>query len=130
MTATHAIQFTTTASPVLYMAMELSTKNWKLAFTLGLGQPPRMRSVAAGDIDSLMDEIRKTKVRFGLPDGTPVLSCYEAGLDSPLPAASRDPEQCGRLRIDRGEQAQAPTQIRSPGRREVGVHAGPVALRR
>jgi transposase len=81
MTATHAIQFTTTASPVLYMAMELSTKNWKLAFTLGLGQPPRLRSVAAGDIDSLMDEIRKTKVRFGVPDGTPVLSCYEAGRD-------------------------------------------------
>ena len=81
MTATHAIQSTTGASPVLYMAMEPSTKNWKLAFTGGLGQPPRLRSVAAGDIDSLMDEIRKTKVRFGLPDGTPVLSCYEAGRD-------------------------------------------------
>jgi transposase len=81
MTATHAIQFTTAASPVLYMALELSAKSWKLAFTVGLGQPPRIRSVAAGDIDSLVEEIRKSKVRFGLPDGTPVLSCYEAGRD-------------------------------------------------
>jgi transposase len=81
MAATHAIQFTAAPSPVLYMALELSTKNWKLAFTVGLGQPPRIRTVAAGDIDSLMDEIRKTKMRFGLPEDTPVLSCYEAGRD-------------------------------------------------
>jgi transposase len=81
MAATHAFQFTTTPSPVLYMAMELSTKNWKLAFTVGMGQAPRIRTVAAGGIDSLMNEVRKTRVRFGLPEGTPVLSCYEAGRD-------------------------------------------------
>jgi transposase len=81
MAATHAFQCITTPSPVLYVAIELSTKTWKLAFTAGLGQAPRIRSVAAGDVDSLMDEIRKTKVRFGLPDSAPVLSCYEAGRD-------------------------------------------------
>ena len=81
MSATHAIDPTTTASPVLYLALELSWTSWKLAFTVGAGQKPRLRSIAARDTDTLMLEIHKAKHRFGLPETTPVISCYEAGRD-------------------------------------------------
>ncbi len=47
MPATHAIHFTPTAAPVLYVAFELSWTTWKMAFTIGAGQPPRIRTVPA-----------------------------------------------------------------------------------
>jgi transposase len=81
MSATHATDSTTAASPVLYLALELSWNCWKLAFTIGAGQKPRLRSVAARDTIGLMTEIDKAKHRFGLPEPTPVVSCYEAGRD-------------------------------------------------
>ena len=34
-----------------------------------------------GTSTALSVEIKKAKVRFGLPEDTPVLSCYEAGRD-------------------------------------------------
>ena len=67
--------------PTLYIAFELSNKKWKLGFTIGLGQKPRERSVDAGDLLALEEEIRLAKKRFGLPEDAPVLSCYEAGRD-------------------------------------------------
>lgn len=48
MSATHATQSTVPQGPVLYMAIELSLATWKLAFTVGSGQKPRIRSVPAG----------------------------------------------------------------------------------
>jgi transposase len=81
MSATHATQSNTTAAPVLYLALELSWNSWKLAFTVGLGQKARLRTVPARNTDLLLAEIAKAKARFGLPDGTPVASCYEAGRD-------------------------------------------------
>lgn len=71
----------TTPSPYLYMAIELSNTEWHLGFTVGLGQPPRLRTLAARDLAGLREEIRLGKVRFGLPENTSVLSCYEAGRD-------------------------------------------------
>jgi transposase len=67
--------------PTLYLAFELSDQDWKLGFTIGLGQPPRQRKIAAGDTTALKQEIVLAKQRFGLPADTPVLSCYEAGRD-------------------------------------------------
>ena len=81
MTATHRHDLTTKPSPVLYLALELGWKTWKLAFTVGLGQKARLRTIPARDLDALSVEIKKAKVRFGLPEDTPVLSCYEAGRD-------------------------------------------------
>ena len=66
---------------MLYLALELSWTSWKLAFTIGAGQKPRLRSIPARDTDALLLEIHKAKHRFGLPEGTPVISCYEAGRD-------------------------------------------------
>lgn len=81
MSATHAAQSNTTAAPVLYLALELSWNSWKLAFTVGLGQKARLRTIPARNTDLLLAEIHKAKARFGLPDDTPVLACYEAGRD-------------------------------------------------
>ena len=81
MSATHTTDSTMATAPVLYLALELSWTSWKLAFTVGAGQKPRLRSIAARDTDALMLEIRKAKHRFGLPEETPVISCYEAGRD-------------------------------------------------
>jgi len=80
MTATRTGQ-TTTNGPRLHLAFELSWNQWKLAFTIGHGQPPRLRTVAARDLDTLLQEIHKAKRRFGLPDDAAVVSCYEAGRD-------------------------------------------------
>jgi transposase len=67
--------------PTLYIAFELSNKKWKLGFTVGLGQKPRERSIDAGDLLALTEEIGLAKKRFGLPEDARVLSCYEAGRD-------------------------------------------------
>jgi len=63
------------------MAFELGQKEWKLGFTIGFGQKPRLRTIRARDLVALQDEIRAAKNRFGLPENTPVLSCYEAGRE-------------------------------------------------
>jgi len=81
MSATHASQSNTTAAPVLYLALELSWNSWKLAFTVGHGQKARLRTIPARNTELLFREIDKAKARFGLPDDTPVASCYEAGRD-------------------------------------------------
>ena len=65
----------------LYLAFELGEIEWKLGFTIGFGQSPRRRTIKAGDRVALEREIRLAKKRFGLPEGTKVLSCYEAGRD-------------------------------------------------
>ena len=41
MTATHNTNCTVSSAPVLYLALDLSSSTWKLAFTVGLGQKPR-----------------------------------------------------------------------------------------
>lgn len=65
----------------LYLAFELSNSEWKLGFTLGAGQKPRERKITAADRAGLESEIKLAKERFGLPESTPVRSCYEAGRD-------------------------------------------------
>jgi transposase len=65
----------------LYLAFELGNKQWKLGFTIGLGQPPRQRTIPAGDLERLHTEVTKAKQRFGLPEHSRVVSCYEAGRD-------------------------------------------------
>src|SRR5579871_4213744 len=80
MTTTRSAQGTT-QGPVLHVAFELGQWQWKIATTVGLGQAPRLRSVPARDRQAVLDEIARAKKRFGLPDETPVVSCYEAGRD-------------------------------------------------
>src|ERR1700731_522069 len=79
MTATHSKVITRT--DILYLAFELGEAEWKLAFTIGIGQKPRLRCVPARDLPRLQEEIAKAKKRFGLAEDAPVHSCYEAGRD-------------------------------------------------
>lgn len=80
-TATARSEHYTINSPVLNLAFELSNKNWKLGFTVGLGQKPRERSIPARDLERVFAEIAAAKQRFKLPESTRVVSCYEAGRD-------------------------------------------------
>jgi hypothetical protein len=64
MTATRDGQ-ATTGGPRLHLAFELSWNQWKLAFTIGHGQPARLRTIAARDLAGLLKEIHKAKRRFG-----------------------------------------------------------------
>ena len=66
---------------VLYLALELGRREWKLGFATGMGKRPRERTVKAGDIDGLQDEIRRARRRFGLGEDAKVVCCYEAGRD-------------------------------------------------
>jgi transposase len=80
MSATRSNEFTARQG-VLYMALELSENTWKLGFTTGLGQEPRLRDIPARAVVALEGEIAAAKERFGLPPEAPVASCYEAGRD-------------------------------------------------
>jgi len=67
--------------PALYLAFELGNVEWKLGFSVGFGQRPRVRSMPAGKLVDLQREIELAKKRFGLPETARVMSCYEAGRD-------------------------------------------------
>jgi transposase len=66
---------------VLLLAFELSAATWKLGFSLGRGQRPRVRQVPAGAVPQVLAEIAATAARWQLPASTPVVSCYEAGRE-------------------------------------------------
>ena len=78
--ATRPVQ-STSDSRVLYMAFELGRKEWKLGFTTGMAQPPRERTLRAGDLSAVEKEIERARTRFGLGQAAEVISCYEAGRD-------------------------------------------------
>ena len=65
---------------VLYMAMELSKRTWKLGFGVG-GRKSRKIDVEAGNLVQLLEAIAKSKEKLGLDGDTTVRSCYEAGRD-------------------------------------------------
>ena len=81
MTATTRRFETTASGPTLFVAFELGESSWKLAFTTGMGQRPRERTVAARDRMAVRREIERAKQRFDLASEAPVRSCYEAGRE-------------------------------------------------
>jgi transposase len=66
----------------VYLAFELGSSKWTLAFGVGAGQRPRIRTIVAGDLAALEREIARACDRFGVARTTPVRSCYEAGRDA------------------------------------------------
>ena len=70
------------ASPerIMYMALELGNREWKLAFTVPGGKV-RLRSMPARQLDRLLAEMRVAKEKLGLAAEARVRSCYEAGRD-------------------------------------------------
>jgi transposase len=65
----------------LYLALELGSRTWKLAFATSRGMRPRVRTMHAGDLGQLQTEVAAAKARLGLAATAPVRSCYEAGRD-------------------------------------------------
>lgn len=65
----------------LFVALELSKNTWKLGFTTSRTQKARIRDVVARDLAGFLAEVLAAKKRFGLPEDSPVYSCYEAGRD-------------------------------------------------
>lgn len=80
-TATTRREWILVAADTLYLAFDLGNRTWKLAFTTGAGQSPRIRTIAARDLAELEREIVAARARFGLAPDAPVVSCYEAGRD-------------------------------------------------
>jgi transposase len=76
--ATHGTEVSASA-PVLYMALELSNKTWRLALSDGVKR--RQVVVPAADLPRLSEAVSKAKERFGMPASARVVSCYEAGRD-------------------------------------------------
>jgi transposase len=76
--ATHGMEVNASAR-VLYMALELSNKTWRLA--LSDGAKRRQVAVPAADLMKLSEAVAKAKERFGMPASARVVSCYEAGRD-------------------------------------------------
>ncbi len=72
---------TTTAarSEKLFVGIELSKKNWRLAFSNG--QQIRQRTVAAGDQEGLRQELVQAQQKLGVAAEATVVSCYETGRD-------------------------------------------------
>jgi transposase len=67
--------------PILYVALELGKKDWKLAMTSGFGIAPWLRTIVAGDLVAFDRAVRDGRKRFTLADDATVRSCYEAGRD-------------------------------------------------
>lgn len=67
------------AGSVLYMAMELSNRKWKLGFSNGTKM--RRKSIEARQQERLLEEVSLAKRKLGLPPEARVICCYEAGRD-------------------------------------------------
>lgn len=68
-------------APALYVSLETGAKKWKVGFSTGISQRPRLCSMGGGELEVLWTEIQKAKARFNLPADAAVYSCYEAGRD-------------------------------------------------
>jgi hypothetical protein len=66
----------------LYVGLELSTREWRLAYTAGLGARSWQTVIPAGDRVRLRTVLAQAKGRCGLTATAPVRSCYEAGRDA------------------------------------------------
>lgn len=64
---------------VLLLALELSAKTWRLAFVANGRR--RQVTVAPGDAAGFERAVAEATAKLGLPVGTAVVSCYEAGRD-------------------------------------------------
>ena len=77
-TATPEASYTT--APALYMAIELSKKNWLLGFSTG-GDRHRRTTIPAWDEEAFARRLAGARERFGLEENAKVYACHEAGRD-------------------------------------------------
>ena len=65
----------------VFVAFELSQREWKLALTPGIGERPWVRTIPAGDFEALDRVVAQARARFRVATTAPLVSCYEAGRD-------------------------------------------------
>lgn len=65
---------------VLYIAMDVGDRQWKLGLTDGSGTI-RTRTMEAGELDELDEHFEWAEQYFELPEEYEVAACYEAGRD-------------------------------------------------
>lgn len=70
----------------LYVAIELSTREWLLTMSVGLAAKRYRVRVRPGNRAALEEALRTGRARFGVPEGAPMRSCYEAGREGFWPA--------------------------------------------
>jgi transposase len=63
------------------LACDLGSTKWTLGFATAPAQRPRIRTMPAGDLVTLVQEIPLAKARLGLPLGAPVRRCSDAGRE-------------------------------------------------
>lgn len=80
---THRAECTAAA---LYVAIELSTREWLLTMSVGPEATRYRVRVRPGDRAALEEGLRRGHARFGLGAGTAIRSCYEAGREGFWPA--------------------------------------------
>ena len=80
-TATASGNELTSRATTLMLAFELGEGSWLLGFSTGFGSRVLRRKITSRDTTALVREIARTRRELGLPDDTPVSSCYEAGRD-------------------------------------------------
>ncbi len=71
----------TDSAAQLLLAFELGDSRWKLGFVTQGASKPRLRTIDAGDMESLAREIAAAKKKLRARADAKVLSCYEAGRD-------------------------------------------------
>jgi transposase len=76
-----AVPVNENSAEVMYVALELSRKEWKLGFSDGKRPQIRRVTIKAGDLEACRQEIAKTKQRCGMKETAAVRSCYEAGRE-------------------------------------------------
>src|SRR5262249_59383257 len=64
MTTTTRTSESTAPSVGLLLAFELGQRSWKVGFTVGIGQRPRIRQIPAGAVSTLVAEIERAKQPF------------------------------------------------------------------
>ena len=69
------------AAATVYVALELSTKEWLLTMSVAPDAKRYRVRVGPGDGEAVQRGVAAAKARFGLPADAPVRSCYEAGRD-------------------------------------------------
>jgi transposase len=69
----------TTIDSVLYIAFELSDKNWKLASSDG--NKRRYCTITARDLSGLQNELKRARWHFRTGAFSKIVTCYEAGRD-------------------------------------------------
>jgi transposase len=74
------------AAAALYVACELSTKEWLLTMSSAAGAKRLRVRVRPGDRAAIVRAVTQAKARFGVPAAGPVRSCYEAGREGFWPA--------------------------------------------